>query len=320
MDEENVEFTLLANGLDFIWSAVENLGTASSKRELKYAVLHLCSGIELVLKERLRLEYWSLVFQDPSKADRRQYEAGRFFSVKFKDCIDRLRDDCGVDISDQERQELLSFRDKRNRMEHFDVVDTADAITAASTVGLSFLVDFINSELYPEDLEEEEAELLKSIRRKLGEFKAFVENRWAVIEEILEQTQTAIVTCPRCRQDASVLDDGATCLFCGYQAADEEAADSYIFELLGMDYHTTVKRGGEWPRYECPSCLQNTLVNTAEVGGQFPAREFVCFRCGEVWMEGTLEHCQRCARLYAPREGGMEICSECFDSIIKAED
>ena len=52
----HIEFTLLENGLDFIWSAVEHLGTDLSKRSLKYAVLNLAAGIELILKERLRRE------------------------------------------------------------------------------------------------------------------------------------------------------------------------------------------------------------------------------------------------------------------------
>lgn len=39
-----VSFTLLENGLDFVLSAVEYLSGTLSKRELKYAVLHLYSG------------------------------------------------------------------------------------------------------------------------------------------------------------------------------------------------------------------------------------------------------------------------------------
>src|SRR2546426_9855541 len=61
-DPDQVHFTLLENGLDFVWSAVEHLSVATSKRELKYALLHLVSGIELILKERLRREDWKPLF------------------------------------------------------------------------------------------------------------------------------------------------------------------------------------------------------------------------------------------------------------------
>ena len=73
-DDKTVNFTLLENGLDFIWSAVEHLGVASTKRDLKYATLHLVSGIELVLKERVRREDWSLLFPDPSKPTQKSTE------------------------------------------------------------------------------------------------------------------------------------------------------------------------------------------------------------------------------------------------------
>ena len=60
-----VSFSLLENGLDFVLSAVEHLGGNPSKRELKYAVLHLYSGAVLILKERLLREDWKLLFANP---------------------------------------------------------------------------------------------------------------------------------------------------------------------------------------------------------------------------------------------------------------
>jgi hypothetical protein len=66
-------YTLLENGLDFVPSSLEHLTAASAtsapengsqKRHLKYALIHLGSGIELVFKERLRQEDWQLLFQE----------------------------------------------------------------------------------------------------------------------------------------------------------------------------------------------------------------------------------------------------------------
>ncbi len=87
----HIEFTLLENGLDFIWSAVEHLGTDSSKRSVKYAVLNLAAGIELILKERLRRESWKLVFADPEKADEHAYKRGAFESIRLKPPLPRQR-------------------------------------------------------------------------------------------------------------------------------------------------------------------------------------------------------------------------------------
>jgi hypothetical protein len=91
---DQVHFTLLENGLDFVWSAVEHLSVGTSKRGPKYALLHLVSGIELILKERLRREDWKLLFPKPDKADEVLYKTGAFKSVDFGQLIDRVEGYC----------------------------------------------------------------------------------------------------------------------------------------------------------------------------------------------------------------------------------
>ena len=59
---KNVEFKLAGNALDYVLSASEHakIGTA---RELKYAILHLFAGAELILKSRLIAHDWRLLSQ-----------------------------------------------------------------------------------------------------------------------------------------------------------------------------------------------------------------------------------------------------------------
>ena len=49
---EQIKFTLLENGMNFIASALEHLNQEASKQTLRYAVLHFASGIELIIKVR----------------------------------------------------------------------------------------------------------------------------------------------------------------------------------------------------------------------------------------------------------------------------
>src|SRR5258708_1272958 len=142
-----VQYTLLENGLDFIWSALEGLSSNPDRRRLKYAVLHLSSGAELILKERLRREHWSLVFEKPENANRNKYEVGDFTSVSFQACLKRLVEICGVGISEEQKRRVTSLRDKRNRLEHFGIADTVEALTADAAAALGFMVDFVDSEL-----------------------------------------------------------------------------------------------------------------------------------------------------------------------------
>lgn len=63
-----VFFPPVPNGLDYLVSVVEHLESGDervSARDLKYAVLHLAAGAEVLLKAWLPLEHWSLVFKDP---------------------------------------------------------------------------------------------------------------------------------------------------------------------------------------------------------------------------------------------------------------
>ena len=68
-ESRDLSFVLLENGLDFIASGLRYIARGETKSDLKYGVLHLASGIELVLKERLRQEDWRLVFVKPDKAE-----------------------------------------------------------------------------------------------------------------------------------------------------------------------------------------------------------------------------------------------------------
>ena len=62
-----MQYSMLENGMDFIISGILHLQKAESEnveeniqgRELKYALLHLSSGIELVFKSRLNIEHWT---------------------------------------------------------------------------------------------------------------------------------------------------------------------------------------------------------------------------------------------------------------------
>ena len=86
-----LEYSLLENDLDFIVSGVREVSGARDQRKLKYGVLHLGAGIELVLKDRLRRFDWKLLFRNPKRIDSKKYLSGDFVSVGLEECIDRLK-------------------------------------------------------------------------------------------------------------------------------------------------------------------------------------------------------------------------------------
>ena len=306
---ETLEYSLLENGLDFISSALKHLKNRPTKRELKYAVLHLSAGIELILKERLKREHWSLVFDKPELAIKQAYDTGDFSSVSFKASLDRLINISGIKFEEKQKMRLMRFRDMRNRFEHFGIVDSTEAVTASAAAALAILLDFIKNHLEIQTMEQNDQILLDEIRSELSEFKEFVRKRWRLIESEVKSARTAVIICPRCGQAAAVAHEGATCLFCGYHRAAEYAAREYAVIVLGED----PTEG--WPDLvqKCPDCDTETLVQDAS------ASRFVCLQCGNSWKDTDFDNCLHCGQSFK-RDGEQTVCDGCFEYAISGDD
>jgi len=64
-----LEFDLLANALDSLAQGIEFvLNHQDNPSKLKVAILLVAQAVELVLKERLRREHWSLIFRKVEQA------------------------------------------------------------------------------------------------------------------------------------------------------------------------------------------------------------------------------------------------------------
>ena len=99
-DDDDIQLSMLENGLDFILSGLKYIGNPTSKFDLKYAVLHLSSGIELVLKDRLRREDWTQIFVKPEQATEEKLKSGNFKSVNLYQCLERLEKHTAVNLPD----------------------------------------------------------------------------------------------------------------------------------------------------------------------------------------------------------------------------
>lgn len=316
MADEPVNYTLLENGLDFILSAVDFLSGEPDKRDLKYAVLHLHSGIELILKECLRREHWSLVFEKTDEAKKERYESGDFVSVTWKTCLTRLNGICGIDISG-DIHTLEELKKKRNRLEHFNIIDTAVALKSATIPVLKFAIKFIDEDLGLVTLSEIDRRIYDGIRLGLANFTEFVNHRMQEIEKELHDFAGSIVTCPRCLQETLAIESGATCQFCGYHSdSPEKVASEFIEKVLDINWHD-IARGEEPPRMVCPDCRNETLIYLRDnIGAGKPV--YVCFDCGLNWEE--LYFCGDCGRPYEANEGDLGFCDDCYQYRIEKDD
>jgi len=310
-----IQLSMLENGLDFIRSGLKSIASPQTKFDLKYAVLHLSAGIELVLKDRLRREDWTLIFADPEKATAKSLASGNFKSVTLYQRLDRLEEHCPIELPD--RLLLESFKNQRNPIEHFEMNHSRDALEAAAAVVLGELIDFIGGAFEENDLSAEESDLLQEIRTLLGEFQQFTLTRMTAIQPLLKDHKKhygRIVECPSCLQDALMADCNVRCAFCGYTAAAEDAAEFYISNNYGRTYFDP-KHDEPERLHRCPNCENVALVY--EEG--YSESNGVCFACGETPAPGEYVACSECQELCDPDFLCGGRCVDCFNAYI-AED
>ncbi len=312
------EWGLLENAIDYLREAVRRLEGEVDRQDLKYAILSLGAGLELLLKERLRREDWRLLFTDQSIAEEEIYLRGDFHSVHIWKTMDRLEEHAGVEISEVDRNHIANLRDRRNPLEHFRISQSREAVSSAASSALGFALDFVSRHLDEESMSQELREELEEIREALPELEEFVEHRLREVEGRIDDGDT-VLTCPRCFQDTAIVGDGISCLFCGFANGIDEverAAEDWIGSVLGISEYRAIKEGGELPLYECPNCEQRAMVDRGPSGDIHEEDRWICFACGVRWTDHGIDQCARCGEPFDPDSGVGSVCRNCFAATV----
>lgn len=313
-----VRFDLIGNALDFLQSAADNLAafeTSSRPTDIKYGLLHLSAGIELLLKQRLTQEHWSLIFNDVNKASLTAYESANFTSVASADCITRLRSICGVDISSVHQKSLMGLRRLRNKVEHFGFQVSREEGLSIATKTWSFALDFIEDQLL-RGLDEDKTAGWKTVKERMLQVEQFVAQRWRDITpeiEAKEQAGILLVQCPSCLHGSLAIEEDARgCLFCRFTGTVEEVLEAWMTCFFGYMWTDPKERMISEPVGHCPSCGELFYVKTPGEGGMAPPDPaFVCFHCG--YSEQPTVQCTDCESRFTPDdwEDYPWLCDEC---------
>jgi hypothetical protein len=311
---EPIKYDLFENGLDFLLSGLEHLSRKPlDKRDYKFGILHLAAGIELILKERLRREHWSLLFENVDKANAGAMASGDFKSVMFESLVDRLAGVAKVTISKHEFQAIDDLRKRRNKVQHLHITETPEVIESLAARAVGFALDFIENELAPKKMSLGEARMFEEIKDKLKDFEAFVAKRLKFLEARLKKAEAdggTIVDCVRCLQRGLLIDgEEPKCLFCNSSFEPLGLADDWASQFLGRSGYEAATRGGEPPTKQCPNCAEDALVEVGEASG-FKA-QWLCFSCASTWSSDGLSHCSSCESVF---EGRGAICDGCFEA------
>lgn len=312
-----MQITLIENGFDFIMSALEHARLGETGN-LKYTVLHLSNGVELILKEKLRTEHWSLLFADINKANEDAFKTGDFKSVDFDDCITRLEKISKVNL-ESHVEVLRKIRRVRNRLQHFEYKGSRDEVIPIIVKTWSFVLDFIHDYL-PHVVTDQNATIDK-IRQLMIENEDFVTGRFTDIQPEVEEFKkysNAVLECPHCLENTLLIPGGENphCLFCRYSASAEEVCEDWCLEFFGI---LDPKEESMYPhKFTCPSCGSEMLVQQ-EFGGMYPPDPgWVCFYCGETWDYDDIAFCSVCGRPYHSIDDGG-ICSDCIQEQMRRD-
>ncbi|MFI2242222.1 hypothetical protein [Streptomyces chrestomyceticus] len=306
-----VNFPPVQNGVDYLLSVVDHL-TAEEQprpRDLKYAVLHLQAAAEVLLKARLQLEHWSLVFKDPGQATRAKFEAGDFESCTTAGAIVRLKDIAGVVVEDKAAKSLAILSRWRNSLQHYGIKANARAVDTRAAQVLDFLIAFVHEELLPALADEEAATVVSELGHvgdKVRTIRSFIETRLRRLADELKDCGDRTLECCFCGEAALVV-GGAnplSCRFCHTTWADPNSALTDYVEAYDAHFDSNFQT--------CPNCAEYALLVDGARVVQAPAqRRSLCFSCGSTFDD--LAECTDCLKTYVPvAEDDLGLCGVCF--------
>lgn len=311
-----IKLNLLENGLDFLNEALPPIIKSKDERQLKYSVLHICAGVELILKKILYDVNWQWIFLDIEKAKKEDLETGNFQSVKFDELVKRLSTHAGYDIPAETIMHLRELKTKRNKIEHYAITgETASGLRGNISVVLLDVIDLIRTHI---KLDTPHAEtLFEKISKSAVDFKEFTDQIVVKYKPDLERAERGgakVMQCPDCFQPVLTVypAEESECLFCKYHATPEQLADDYLEKIEGVCAFETIKDGGEYPLYDCLECNIASLVRNND-GSYF------CFNCHSSWPLEGLRFCGTCGQIYEVNDDDIDMCFNCikdrFDKI-----
>lgn len=302
---KNIHIPMLDNGLDFILKSLETID--KEDENLKYSVIHLHAGIQLLLKELLYQEHWSLIFQKIDTADKKKLKSGDFVSVNHSDLIDRLQKIVGIKMDKDFLVKLDWLRKERNIAEHYQFVVTADVLKSNISKLLTQLIPFIMTHLVETKLISSDDTRLKEIKDYLNRFEIYVKEKLKQIEDTINGLDL-VLECPEYTQQSVEFIDGASayCHFCAENIKD--FGDKYIDKIMKRAWR--IHDGGPDPVHECPECEMEMMI-------YLDGHDYVCLECGEPFTQDELITCDGpiCGGIlvYKRYEDEAHFCHHCND-------
>lgn len=268
--ETKLSHALLRSSHDFIQSAVR-YANEDDENSWRFAILHLATSIELLLKSKLAEEHWSLVFANPDKASINNLQTGDFQSVDIDTLQKRLKNISRIELSNRDKDFIRKLKGIRNKLIHFHINISRNSITSITAQSLNTYIEFHYKNIAPNWVDY--SAFGYEISQKLTDFKEFVKTRIGSLSTKLNSSNRPKThyfwECPQCLQDAIIFteENNLKCLFCG---DIQDLLD--IAEFYSEDESV----------HHCPLCDTKSYVVSSIKNDQ---KNSECLICG--FFEGT---------------------------------
>jgi len=262
-----IELNLLDNGLDFIIEGLKPTNRIWKKDNTeniwKYSVLNVYSGIQLILKDRLRKEHWSLIFEDVSNANEHKLIQGDFASVNFNNIIKRLKGISNININENP---INTLRKLRNKFEHFEVKIEVKECKNVLASSIRELIIFWNENVsdYANEKQSEKFEWIKSITSEFDTYiEKMLEKHNTRIESIVKNKKGVLVHCDNCANHSFIIykdeKKKLECVVCEYKISKDDflknKRESELERANGKSFLEFVDY-----EKECLKCNNNTRI------------------------------------------------------------
>lgn len=248
------QLSLIENAIDSLNEALRkyNEGVSGNTKAFKFAVLHFCHFIELLLKHHVASFHRLLIYKNPfSKKIQNENTIGAFEAVQF------LKNE-GHDFPDKFSKDLEWFVKLRNNIEHYEFsldIDEVKAVLGRLMRALSELSKIENGL----DLKKHvEPKLLSSFETLADEYKA----RLAAARERAEELSDSEFGygCWDCGNYGTVSRNAGVykCHFCGVETKETECC--VCGEVIPEEGAITWNDDDpDHPAYICKGCHNHIL-------------------------------------------------------------
>jgi hypothetical protein len=202
-EKTRLAFTsLVANARDFLVQSLSSL-----EANPKISLIQFSAAVELFLKARLVLEHWSLIFDNPGKADLPKFLNGDLKSVGFVESIDRLNRIADAGISPQAIHCFEKLQSHRNRLVHFAhpaysqpaTREVRDAVVAEQLRAWYYLYQLFYTKWYSDF--SDVMPLVRDLNKSMHQRSDYLQVKFSELGENIRKQQARGVTfaqCPSC--------------------------------------------------------------------------------------------------------------------------